>query len=227
MSYLTFTSTSLIWTATLSYILNTGYLLHYEICMTALTKENRQCLPRFKPSQTYGQSSSLEMPNSFLKRICVIRRVSYGEITGLTDEQLREILEMKFEAFLPGPKPSKGSYTVQAFSPYKIHQRCVDSMVSGRVVLAGDAAHLVNPFGGTGLTGGMCDGGGLADCLIAIFKVSPSVRKLDDTKVGLRALSIQSSSCKSIQMSAFGSLTSLQIQSAKLTNYECTKNRRT
>lgn len=166
------------------------------------------------------------MPYSILTRICVTRRVSYGEITGLTDEQLRERLEMKFEAFLPGPKPSKGSYTVQAFSPYKIHQRCVDSMVSGRVVLAGDAAHLVNPFGGTGLTGGMCDGGGLADCLIAVFKVSSLTRRLDHTKVGFRAWSIQSSSCRSIQMSAFGFTTSSPIQSVQPTSYECTKSRR-
>jgi len=97
-------------------------------------------------------------------------RVSYGEKTGMTDEQLKERIEEKFEAFLPGPKPSKGHYEVKAFSPYKIHQRCVESMNVGRVCLAGDAAHLVNPFGGTGLTSGMCDGGNLADCIIGIYK---------------------------------------------------------
>lgn len=40
----------------------------------------------------------------------------------------------------------------------------------GNAVLAGDAAHANNPFGGMGLTTGLCDAGGLADCLIGIFK---------------------------------------------------------
>jgi len=98
-------------------------------------------------------------------------RVTYGEVLGLDDEELRVRLPMKFNAFMPGPKPmSEGSYKITNFSPYKIHQRCVAHMRVGRVALAGDAAHLVNPFGGTGLTSGMVDGGGLADCLIGIFQ---------------------------------------------------------
>jgi 2-polyprenyl-6-methoxyphenol hydroxylase-like FAD-dependent oxidoreductase len=40
----------------------------------------------------------------------------------------------------------------------------------GRVLLAGDAAHACNPFGGMGLTGGLCDAGGLSDCLIGVLK---------------------------------------------------------
>jgi len=40
----------------------------------------------------------------------------------------------------------------------------------GRVLLAGDAAHACNPFGGMGLTGGLCDAGGLSDCLIGVLQ---------------------------------------------------------
>jgi 2-polyprenyl-6-methoxyphenol hydroxylase-like FAD-dependent oxidoreductase len=40
----------------------------------------------------------------------------------------------------------------------------------GKVLLAGDAAHACNPFGGMGLTGGLCDAGGLSDCLIGVLK---------------------------------------------------------
>ena len=40
----------------------------------------------------------------------------------------------------------------------------------GRVLLAGDAAHACNPFGGMGLTGGLCDAGGLSDCLIGVLR---------------------------------------------------------
>lgn len=50
-------------------------------------------------------------------------RVTYGEVLGLDDEELRVRLPMKFNAFMPGPKPmSEGSYKITNFSPYKIHR---------------------------------------------------------------------------------------------------------
>ena len=68
---------------------------------------------------------------------------------------------------LPGhPKP--GEYKLTNISPYKIHQRCAEKFRVGRFLLVADAAHLCNPFGGLGLTGGMVDAGNLADCLIGI-----------------------------------------------------------
>jgi 2-polyprenyl-6-methoxyphenol hydroxylase-like FAD-dependent oxidoreductase len=74
---------------------------------------------------------------------------------------------MKYEAMLPGnPKP--GEYNLTNISPYKVHQRCAEKFRVGRFLLAADAAHLCNPFGGMGLTGGMVDAGNLADCLIGL-----------------------------------------------------------
>lgn len=91
-------------------------------------------------------------------------RISYGELPGLSNEELMARQEMKFEAMLPGhPKPDQ--YRVVNKSPYRVHQRCVESMRKGRVLLAADAAHLCNPFGGMGLTGGLADIGGLFQCL--------------------------------------------------------------
>jgi len=73
----------------------------------------------------------------------------------------------KYETMLPGnPKP--GDYKLMNISPYKIHQRCAEKFRVGRFLLVADAAHLCNPFGGLGLTGGMVDAGNLADCLIGI-----------------------------------------------------------
>ncbi|KAJ4389345.1 hypothetical protein N0V93_006812 [Gnomoniopsis smithogilvyi] len=87
-------------------------------------------------------------------------RISYGELPGLSNEELIARQPMKFEAMLPGnPKP--GDYKVVSISPYKVHQRCVEAMAKGRVALAADAAHLCNPFGGLGLLGGIVD----VDCL--------------------------------------------------------------
>ncbi|MDN5854515.1 MAG: FAD-dependent monooxygenase, partial [Actinomycetia bacterium] len=40
---------------------------------------------------------------------------------------------------------------------YRFHSRCVDRMRVGRVLLAGDAAHLMSPFGARGLNSGVAD----------------------------------------------------------------------
>jgi 2-polyprenyl-6-methoxyphenol hydroxylase-like FAD-dependent oxidoreductase len=74
---------------------------------------------------------------------------------------------MKYEAMLPGnPKPS--NYKLTNISLYKVHQRCAEKFRVGRFLLAADAAHLCNPFGNMGLTGGKVDAGNLADCLIGL-----------------------------------------------------------
>ncbi|KAJ9627972.1 hypothetical protein H2203_003191 [Taxawa tesnikishii (nom. ined.)] len=94
-------------------------------------------------------------------------RVTYLEKSGLSREEYLERQPKKFETFLPGhPTPDK--YNIVNFSPYKIHQRCADKFRVGRFLLAADAAHLCNPFGGLGLTGGLVDVGNLYDCLYGI-----------------------------------------------------------
>lgn len=67
-------------------------------------------------------------------------RITYGELPGLSNEELKERQPMKFEAMLPGgPTPDK--YKVVNFSPYRVHQRLAKRMRVGRVLLAADAAH--------------------------------------------------------------------------------------
>ena len=94
-------------------------------------------------------------------------RVTYGEIGGLTFDELKARQPEKFRAFLPG-NPTPDKYRLVNFSPYKVHQRCVSRMRVGRFLLAADAAHLCNPFGGLGLTGGIADVGSLFDSLAGI-----------------------------------------------------------
>lgn len=50
-----------------------------------------------------------------------------------------------------------------------MHQRCAPSFRVGRVLLVADAAHLCNPWGGLGITGGFVDVGGLYDCLAGVW----------------------------------------------------------
>ena len=106
----------------------------------------------------------------------VLWRITYGDTAGLTREEYVERQPMKFETFLPGhPKPDE--YTIANFSPYKIHQRCAEKLRVGRFLLAADAGHLCNPFGGLGLTGGIADVTSLVDCLIGIDtnRADPSI----------------------------------------------------
>ncbi len=48
-------------------------------------------------------------------------------------------------------------YDIVWTSVYRFHSRCADRMRVGRVLLAGDAAHLVSPFGARGLNSGVAD----------------------------------------------------------------------
>ncbi|KAJ9615420.1 hypothetical protein H2200_001495 [Cladophialophora chaetospira] len=95
-------------------------------------------------------------------------RIAYGEISGLTKEELLARQPEKFSVLLPG-NPQPEDYKILSINPYKTHQRLVDSMRKGRLLLAADAAHLCPPFGGLGLTGGIVDVGGLYDCLAGIY----------------------------------------------------------
>jgi 3-(3-hydroxy-phenyl)propionate hydroxylase len=52
---------------------------------------------------------------------------------------------------------------------YRVHQRVADSFVKGRILLAGDAAHINNPIGGFGLNGGIHDAFNLAHKLADVW----------------------------------------------------------
>jgi 3-(3-hydroxy-phenyl)propionate hydroxylase len=53
---------------------------------------------------------------------------------------------------------------------YRVHQRVAKRYFEGRVVIAGDAAHLNNPLGGLGMNSGIHDVANLCDKLIAILR---------------------------------------------------------
>ncbi|OBR11866.1 FAD binding domain-containing protein [Colletotrichum higginsianum IMI 349063] len=95
-------------------------------------------------------------------------RVTYGEEPNLSHDELRARRREKFKTMLPG-HPGPDEYEVVNFAPYKMHQRCAPRFRAGRFMLAADAAHLCNPWGGLGITGGFVDVGGLYDCLAGIW----------------------------------------------------------
>ncbi|HEX6689786.1 MAG TPA: FAD-dependent monooxygenase, partial [Burkholderiales bacterium] len=55
-------------------------------------------------------------------------------------------------------------------SVYRVHQRVCKTFRSGRVLLAGDAAHVNNPLGAFGLNSGIHDALSLADKLARVWR---------------------------------------------------------
>ena len=77
--------------------------------------------------------------------------------------------EPYLQAVLNRVVPRAEPYRIAHRSLYPVHQRVAKSFRHGRVVLAGDAAHINNPLGGMGMNGGIQDAFNLADKFKAIF----------------------------------------------------------
>ncbi|WP_161993508.1 FAD-dependent oxidoreductase [Muricoccus nepalensis] len=103
-------------------------------------------------------------------------RCTYREHPGLPEEEVRRLVPERQAMILPGRAPVEPV----AVSPYRVHDRCVPGFRAGRVLLAGDAAHLVNPIGGLGLTGGLLDAIPLGDALAAVIAGRAEEAVLDD-----------------------------------------------
>ncbi len=61
-------------------------------------------------------------------------------------------------------------YDIPYKSVYRVHQRVAKTFRVGRVMLAGDAAHVNNPLGGMGLNSGIHDAMNLVDKLLAVLE---------------------------------------------------------
>ena len=94
-----------------------------------------------------------------------IWRCTYSEDASLPEETVSERLPGHFAVLLPGDQ----GYELASHAPYKMHQRAADRFRVGRVLLAGDAAHVTNPTGGLGLTSGLFDAFALCEALAAVL----------------------------------------------------------
>jgi 3-(3-hydroxy-phenyl)propionate hydroxylase len=84
-------------------------------------------------------------------------------------------VEARLQKFFPSPR----RYDVVHRNLYVTHQRVATTFRKGRVLLAGDAAHVNNPIGGMGLNGGIQDGASLSDKLVRVILGGETERLLD------------------------------------------------
>ncbi|MGZ3326356.1 MAG: FAD-dependent oxidoreductase, partial [Xanthobacteraceae bacterium] len=74
-------------------------------------------------------------------------------------------VQARIQSFFPSPRP----YDIVHRNLYVTHQRVAETFRKGRVLLAGDAAHVNNPIGGMGLNGGIQDAANLTGKLAQVM----------------------------------------------------------
>jgi|APFre7841882724_1041349.scaffolds.fasta_scaffold00262_15 3-(3-hydroxy-phenyl)propionate hydroxylase len=96
------------------------------------------------------------------------------------DESEETVLDGdEVERRMQGFQPKAGRYDIAYKSIYRVHQRVAREWRFGRVVLAGDAAHLNNPLGGFGLNSGIHDAINLAAKLGPVWRGEADASLID------------------------------------------------
>jgi 3-(3-hydroxy-phenyl)propionate hydroxylase len=103
-----------------------------------------------------------------LLRLPGVWRVSLYARDGQTTEQALE--DEAQQDLLHDIVPDAGRIEILETRPYRIHKRLAATYRKGRVLLAGDAAHLNSPSGGMGMNGGIHDAFSLCEKLIAVLQ---------------------------------------------------------
>jgi 3-(3-hydroxy-phenyl)propionate hydroxylase len=86
-----------------------------------------------------------------------------------------DVIEERLQRFFP----HSGRYGIEYVSVYSVAQCVAETFRKGRVLLAGDSAHVNNPIGGMGMNGGIHDAVNLAEKLAAAMRGSAGEDALD------------------------------------------------
>ena len=87
--------------------------------------------------------------------------------------------EKQLRSWIREREPSDAGLTIRRKVVYTFHARVADRWREGRVLLAGDAAHLTPPFAGQGMNSGVRDAANLAWKLAAVVKGEAHGRLID------------------------------------------------
>ena len=104
------------------------------------------------------------------------------------DDDARWLSDRWIQERLHHMAPHESDYEIVHRTIYRVHQRVAKTYRRGRVLLAGDAAHINNPLGGMGMNGGIHDAWNLADKLIRIHhgeKIDPLLDEYDQQRRGI------------------------------------------
>jgi 3-(3-hydroxy-phenyl)propionate hydroxylase len=93
-------------------------------------------------------------------------RHTYSESLDLPEEGIEARMAHHFRTVIPH---EDFNHEMLLWRHYRMHQRSAETYRVGRILLAGDAAHVTNPTRGFGLVGGMFDAFTLTEALAAVM----------------------------------------------------------
>jgi len=113
----------------------------------------------------------------FLLRVPGVWRAMFPVRGNVSDEEVMtpEFARARFARVVAG----RDDYPVKHTTLYRVHQRVAETFRKGRILLAGDAAHINNPLGGMGLNGGVHDAVNLVEKLVPVLRHEADADVLD------------------------------------------------
>ena len=132
----------------------------------------------------YAITNYIADPEEWCALFCVkgpddngLWRVVFPNDSTLSEEEIfdDETIEKRLQGFQPRSEP----YEIIHRNLYHVHQRVANKYREGRVIIAGDAAHINNPLGGMGMNFGFHDAFNLTEKLNQIWFNNGSEDLLD------------------------------------------------
>jgi 3-(3-hydroxy-phenyl)propionate hydroxylase len=125
----------------------------------------------------------------FLLRVPELWRAMFPVPADIPDEATTtdEFVRARFGRIVPG----RDDYPTRHRTLYRVHQRVARTFRHGRILLAGDAAHINNPLGGMGLNGGIHDAFNLAAKLARVWHGEAEAELLEQYDRQRRAVTIE------------------------------------
>lgn len=113
----------------------------------------------------------------FLLRVPGVWRAMFPVKAEVTEDEVMtpEFARARFARVVEGG----GDYPIKHTTLYRVHQRVAETFRKGRILLAGDAAHINNPLGGMGLNGGVHDAVNLVEKLVQVIRGEADEALLD------------------------------------------------
>lgn len=124
-----------------------------------------------------------------LLRVPTLWRVLFPTRPDESDEEVMtdEAVQARLQNLLPQAQPYKTIHRTL----YKVHQRVARQFRRGRILLAGDSAHINNPLGGMGMNGGVHDAFNLCEKLLAVIQQGQDESLLDRYERQRRTIAIE------------------------------------